>query len=268
MTGSGTWKDVWDKSAHSQVPDFELDRGFSPRSDEIEVLSEKELLAFIDAKESDVLLDAGCGSGANIVRLHSKVKRIIGIDFSAASIERCEKRLSGRGIENAELFTGSVAELPLEGVKVDRIICLSVLQYLSDVEVRCALMGFAEVLKPGGVVILHVKNRSSAYWQTLLAAKRLKKLLGRETLTYEVRPFRWYVKELERAGFTIIDFNAFNTATLDRMPTRVVSLLQKFELKHSDSWLFRWRFIRRHGADLKIKAALVNSAEATVGTDL
>ena len=256
MSGSETWKHVWDKSAHSDVADFELDRGFSPRSSEIEIRSENELVSFIDAKESDVLLDAGCGSGVNIVRLSSKVKKIVGVDFSAASIERCKGRLDGRGIENAELFTGSVAELPIRDCKVDRIICLSVLQYLSDVEVHRALKGFAEILKPGGVVILHVKNRSSVYWMTLLAAKRLKRLLGRETMTYEVRPFNWYVNELQKVGFTIIDFNAFNVATLDGMPKGFVSFLQKLELKHCGNWLFRSSFVRRHGADLKIKAAL------------
>jgi len=256
MSGSGHWKEIWDKNAQTRVPDFELDRGFSPRSREIEALSENELIAFIEPKQSEVLLDAGCGTGTNVLRLHSRVKKLIGVDFSAASVERCKNRLQSEGIENAEVFTGSVAALPLDNQKVDRIICLSVLQYLNDGEVRETLRGFAEALNPGGVLIVHVKNRSSLYWITLLAAKKLKRLLHRKMMTYEVRSFGWYIDELHSAGFTVLDFNAFNVVSIEMMPQKLVSLLQGFELKFYNSWLLRRAFIRRHGADLKIKAVV------------
>jgi 2-polyprenyl-3-methyl-5-hydroxy-6-metoxy-1,4-benzoquinol methylase len=251
------WKQIWDRNAQTRVPDFVLDRGFSPRSRHIEALSERELIAFIDPKPSDVLLDAGCGTGTNILRLHSKVKKLIGIDYSPASIERCTKRLQIEGIHNASLHTGSVTDLFLKDEKVDRIICLSVLQYLDQTEVRRTLKAFAAMLTPGGVAVFHVKNRSSLYWVTLLAAKKLKRLLlRRETLTYEVRPFDWYITELRLAGFTVQDFNAFNVFSIEMMPKPVMSLLQGLELKYHRAWLFRRSFVRRHGADLKIKAVL------------
>jgi ubiquinone/menaquinone biosynthesis C-methylase UbiE len=67
--------------------------GTDPRDGELERLSEAELLDFIDARPSDILLDTGCGTGVNILLLHSRVHRIIAMDYASAAVARCKKRL-------------------------------------------------------------------------------------------------------------------------------------------------------------------------------
>ena len=262
MTDSTEWRRIWDVRAKESVSDFDLDRGFARREEEIERLSDQELIEFIQPKVTDTVLDAGCGTGVNIVRLNSRVKKIIGIDYTAGSIERCQKRIREQTIANAEVIIGSISAVPLANCSVDKILCLSVLQYLEDSEVRQVLREFARLLAPEGVIILHVKNQSSLYWSTLLAAKKLKKLLGRRTSVYKVRPFEWYIKELNWAGFDVVDFNGFNLLTLDFMPRVLLSFLQKSELRHCRDWFFQSPMVRRHGADLKIKAKIgINRAE-------
>jgi SAM-dependent methyltransferase len=223
----------------------------------MENLYEQELVNFTQAERFEILLDAGCGTGVNILRLYSRVRKIIGIDYAFGSLQRCQKRIQAQKITNAYLCLGSVTTIPLPDCSVDRVLCLSVLQYLDDEEARLALREAVRVLTPGGMIILHVKNSSSLYWSTLRLAKQLKACLGGSTRIEYLRPFRWYVDELTSLNCDILDYNSLNLLVLEGMPKRVLSVLQRFELRYHDSPLFRSPFIRRHGAELKIKARLV-----------
>lgn len=254
MKTSISWRRVWEDRSREDVPDFELDRGTSPRDPEIEDLSEKELVSFIEPREFETLLDMGCGTGVNMLRLYSKVRNIIGIDYAWGLLERCQKRIQAHEIKNAHLCHASATAIPLPDCTVDRILCLSVLQYLNNEEVRQALKEFVRVLTPRGVIILHVKNLSSLYWSTLWLVKKLKALLGMNTRIEYFRTFRWYINELESLNCHIQDYNSFNLLTLDRMPKRILSFLQEYELKHYRNQFFRLPFVRCHGAELKIKA--------------
>ena len=140
-------------------------------------LSEEELLNFIEPGKLETILDAGCGTGANIFRIHSRVRNIIGFDYAWGSLERCRRRIRTHGFTNAHLCQASIAAIPLPDRSVDKILCLSVLQYLDDEEVRQALREFATVYYPEGRPILHVKNSCSLYWSTLRLAKSLMGLL-------------------------------------------------------------------------------------------
>jgi ubiquinone/menaquinone biosynthesis C-methylase UbiE len=230
----------------------------SPREQEIENLSEEELLAFIEPAESEVVLDAGCGTGVNIVRLHSRVRSIIGVDYAWGSLERCRRRIQVHKVQNAHVCLASATAIPLPDRSVDRILCLSVLQYLDDEEVRKVLREFVRVLGPGGVIILHVKNSSSLYWSSLRVAKAMKGFMGFSTRLYHLRSFRWYAHELAFLNCKVLDYNSFNLLVLEGMPKRVLSFLQRFELRHRGALPFRARFVRRHGAELKIKATVAD----------
>ena len=121
---------------------------------------------------------------------------------------------------------------------------------------RAAFVQFKRVLKDGGNLIIHVKNSSSLYLSTLLAVKKLKLLLGKQTKIEYYRPFQWYAKELRSAGFEVVDYNSFNLLMLELMPKSVLLCLQKIELQYYNKPFFRTAFIRRHGSDLKIKAKI------------
>ena len=256
MNESSKWRTYWDQKSGQSVSDYEFDRGANPRPADVEALSTQEFIAFVDPKETDVLLDAGCGTGVNIVLLHDRVRRIIAVDFSEQAVARCQRRVESQSIQNAEICPASVTQLPLEDRSVDRIICMSVFHYLGDDQVRTALREFARVLRPFGTLILHVKNSASIYLSTLRVAKRVKKLLGADVTFEHVRPFSWYRRELDVAGFRLADYNAFNLVILEGMPQSVVHFMQRVELRHHKSMALRFGFVRRHGADLKLKAQL------------
>ncbi len=256
MPSTSHWKQYWDEKNVSTASDYEVDRGTQQRDKEIERLSHNELLAFIGANSSDLVFDAGCGTGANILLLQPFVRRIVAMDYSEAAVARCQKRVSLGGIGNVEVFQGDITSIPLLDGSVDRILCMSVLQYVDDAQLRAAFREFARILRKDGVLILHVKNLASLYLSTLWLIKRLLRALGRHTKLENLRTFRWYIRELQRAGFCPSDYRSFNIFVLDRMPRKLVLWLQKFELSHQNHFPFSSKFLRRHGSDLQIRATL------------
>ena len=50
------------------------------------------------------VLDVGCGAGAYSLALSSKVKKVVGVDFSPKMIEAAKCSAAKEGIENAEFF--------------------------------------------------------------------------------------------------------------------------------------------------------------------
>jgi hypothetical protein len=90
----------------------------------------------------------------------------------------------------------------------------------------------------------------------LCAAKKLKMFLGRQTKLEHFRSYRWYITELRDAGFEVLAYNSFNIVMLELMPKKWVTFFQKWELKRHNKFPFRIGFLRRRGADLKIKARL------------
>lgn len=255
MGESNNWRNVWEETSKEDLPDFELDRGVSPREQEIEALSVLDHVNFIDPRQGEVVLDAGCGTGVNILRLHARVRSMVGIDYASGSLRRCLRKIHAGGIKNAQVCLASLTAVPLPNHSVNKILCFSVLQYLDDEEVRRALNEFVRILTPGGMIVLHVKNSSSLYWSTLSLAKKTKTALGWTTQSYYVRSFEWYVKELASVNCRVVASQSFNLMTLDRMPTRLVNFLQAFELLHQKK-LSQIPFLARLGADLKIKAVV------------
>lgn len=248
------WEKFWQQKAREEISDHEYDRGSGPRGDDIENLSTEEMLEFVAPDANEVIFDAGCGSGINLLRFHSKVSRLIGMDYIDGAIKRCEERIASRKIRNVELIQGSITEVPLPDHSVDKVLCMSVLQYLDDEKVRTAFREFTRVMKGKGILILHVKNLSSIYISSLRVAKRIKLLFRRQANLEYVRPFKWYMNELTDAGYEILDYNSFNIFMVDALPRRLVVALQGIELRNRNKPFFRAGFIRRHGSDLKIKA--------------
>ncbi len=254
MAEPSKWRAFWDQKSSQDVSDYEFDRGANPRPSDIEDLSAQEFLEFVCPAPNERLLDAGCGTGENILRLHDRVLRIVAMDFSDEAVARCRRRVQGQSVQNAEIHQGSITEIPLPDRSVDKIICMSVLHYLNDDEVRTAFREFARVLAPQGTLILHVKNSASLYLATLRLAKRLKSLLGASVKIEHFRPFGWYDRELASAGFRLEHYNSFNILMIEGMPRSIVHFLQRLELRHYKQFPLKFAALRRLGADLKLKA--------------
>jgi SAM-dependent methyltransferase len=93
------------------------------------------------------ILDAGCGSGRNMVELaHHGV--VTGIELSRTSVELARERDVG------EVLEGSVMDTPFDDASFDLTVSLDVIEHLED-DVG-ALRELRRVTKPGGALLVTV----------------------------------------------------------------------------------------------------------------
>lgn len=94
--------------------------------------------------------DLGCGTGHTTAVLAPHVRKVVGVDQSAAMLRAARKRTAE--FENVDLRQGSLEALPLDDESIDAALLILVLSYVSDpVQV---LRETTRVLRPGGRVVV------------------------------------------------------------------------------------------------------------------
>ncbi len=109
-----------------------------------------------------VVLEAGCGTGAQTVSLarNSPGARFISVDTSAASLAEARKRTAG--LSNVELRHADLFELPFAPGYFDHVFVCFVLEHLSrPLE---ALKVLQRLLKPGGTITVFEGDHGSTYF--------------------------------------------------------------------------------------------------------
>jgi len=95
------------------------------------------------------ILDVGCGTGNNALRL-GRFGRVVGLDPSSAALSYCRIRLDGR----AGLSAGTMARLPFADGSFDVVTAFDVLEHDGDPE--SCIREVRRVLKPGGLFFASV----------------------------------------------------------------------------------------------------------------
>ena len=93
------------------------------------------------------ILDAGCGSGRNMVEL-ARAGTVTGIEISDASVARARERGIG------EVVQCSITEVPLADDRFDLAVCLDVIEHIEDD--LGALRELLRVVRPGGTLLVTV----------------------------------------------------------------------------------------------------------------
>ena len=93
------------------------------------------------------ILDAGCGSGRNMVDL-ARLGSVTGVELSETSVWLARERESGEVIE------GSVLEMPFAAESFDLAVSLDVIEHLDDD--LDALRELRRVVAPGGALLVTV----------------------------------------------------------------------------------------------------------------
>ena len=94
------------------------------------------------------LLDAGCGTGYNLVAL-ARFGRAIGLDLSPEAIRFCRAR-------GVAALRGSVLRLPFRDACFDVVTSFDVLYHAWVTDDRAAVAEMARVLRPDGFVLVRV----------------------------------------------------------------------------------------------------------------
>jgi ArsR family transcriptional regulator len=97
-----------------------------------------------------VVADLGCGTGPLVAELAPFVRKVIGIDNSAAMLKSARKRASG--LANVELRRGDLLSIPIETGSCDAALMLLTLTYIPDP--AAAVREAARILRPGGCAVI------------------------------------------------------------------------------------------------------------------
>ncbi len=126
--------------------------------------------------DSFKILDAGCGSGANVVRCAGHGAEVIGVDLSEGALKEARQWVESESVQHrVKLVRGDILNLPFKEGSFDLVICSDVLS-VSGYPDR-ALCDMARLLKDGGVAVIAVPNYLSLFWTFIWVQQQLALLL-------------------------------------------------------------------------------------------
>jgi SAM-dependent methyltransferase len=164
------------------------------------------------------ILDAGCGSGRNMVELaHHGV--VTGVELSDTSVHLARERDAG------EVIAGSVMDMPFEDSSFDLTVSLDVIEHLED-DVG-ALRELRRVTTPGGALLVTVPA-----YQWLWS--------GHDVVNHHYRRYnrRTLLTAAESAGWKLERFTNFSSLTL---PAAILlRMLERFIPSTTKSSLDLW----------------------------
>jgi SAM-dependent methyltransferase len=111
--------------------------------------------ALADLREGETVLDLGCGGGLDVFLAARKVGRsskVIGIDATAAMVEKAKAAAAKASYENVEFRVGRIEALPLADQSVDVVLSNCVMNHAADK--GAAFREAWRVLRAGGRMLI------------------------------------------------------------------------------------------------------------------
>jgi SAM-dependent methyltransferase len=173
--GYDQWAETYDVTSNPLVA---LDRRFT--------------LGLLAPRSDELILDAGCGTGANLRGIARAGSRPVGVDFSWGMLRVARRNLPGVALARADLERG----LPAHSRRFDAVLCALVGEHLRHPSL---VFGDAfDVLKPGGRLMFTVFHPE-------LAAAGIEANFEREGTEYRLGALRHsvddYLSLIDDCGF-------------------------------------------------------------------
>lgn len=153
--GYRSWQLFYDLAAFAYDPVLNLGAWLGLGSEE---RIRSELLATLAPARGSVVLELGCGTGANRLAFGEAIT-YLGIDHSFGMLRRAQRTTARRGLPGA-FVQGAATALPVRSAQADMLLAMGVLQHLAAPST--ALRELARVAKPGASLLLIDESRSLA----------------------------------------------------------------------------------------------------------
>lgn len=112
-------------------------------------------------RPTDILLEAGCGTGRMTPTFAGKCASMIAVDFSFESLRVCQRKLEAAGVTNVDLVQADVCALPFLPEGFSKVVSCQVLEHIPTPESRARMVSeLARVVKRGGDVVLSAYQHS------------------------------------------------------------------------------------------------------------
>ena len=138
-------------------PWFPADK-FNLKEDLIRLSSDYAKMIYMNMPYGKSVLDLGCGTGQFSCFLSLKASRVLGIDFSDASIARANGLKQKLGLKNITFENRDILkDLGKIQEKFDYIFCNGVLHHLD--KPKEGFLNLSRLLKPGSFIIVGIYNK-------------------------------------------------------------------------------------------------------------
>jgi ubiquinone/menaquinone biosynthesis C-methylase UbiE len=176
----------------------------------IRFFSEKRKYEFymdsLALKNSDIILDAGCGYGRFSKLICNKVSKVIGVDINPENVSYASNYVGPKF--EGHVVDLSLGKLPFDDNSIDKILFDNVLVFFNKEAQKKLFIEIKSVLKNGGVIAFNIENENyfllslSNLFTFLYKSKA--KLQGKTTPTHHKYSISFYEKYLSELGFTNI----------------------------------------------------------------
>jgi ubiquinone/menaquinone biosynthesis C-methylase UbiE len=163
----------------------------------------KQRLQFISLlKPGDKILDAGCGSGRECKFFVDNGFSVVGVDLSEKMLAIAKKTEPA-----AKFYQQDLRKLDFPDASFHGVWSCASLHHIKRADIPTVLSGFSRIIKPGGILLVHVKKgqgEEERIEPSVPGIKRFYTLFSESEL----------MKYIQDAGFTILDCYEYDNARL------------------------------------------------------
>ena len=145
-------------------------------------------------------LDAGCGTGVCSVALAEAAESVVAVDIAFRCADTAARQAEAWGRKNVVPVNGSLLDLPFADAQFDVALSWGVIHHTAD-PLR-SLDEIVRVMRPGGLVVIGVYERTRLTWFHELLRRQVALRLGRRGRRAFIGLVSGFVRVMERLGKT------------------------------------------------------------------
>lgn len=174
------------EDAMQPIPAAEFDRRIEGRSAEAiwreyyaphspaRIRRQELLRAALAPRSGERVLDVGCGAGGLAYWAAGRGARVVGADYSSASLAAGKRIACALGPSAPAYVQADATRLPLRDGCFDKVICVDVLDHIPEDRHGALLGELLRAVRPGGRIILYTPNeRREALGRAIRPLRRL-----------------------------------------------------------------------------------------------
>jgi ubiquinone/menaquinone biosynthesis C-methylase UbiE len=158
-----------------------------------------KVLEIYDPMPGERVLDLGCGWGTIEWALAPRVAEVVGVDFSARSVELCERERARQGLANVRFVHADAGATGLAAESFDLVIAADLFEHLYPDDSDRVAREAHRVLKRGGRFSIWTPHRG----HVLEVLKNNHVLLKPDPTHVDYKSMERLQALLERAGFVL-----------------------------------------------------------------
>ena len=119
-------------------------------------------LPFLKSASVKTVLDLGCGTGNDVLRLVQQGFTVIGVDFSDEAVQQGRSKAEKLGLSAQFVVADMAKRLPFDSATFDAVMSNVAIHMFSDRITRELFKEIRRIVRPNGLFVFHVNSTEDA----------------------------------------------------------------------------------------------------------